>query len=218
MSTQAPKGSAKPSRIRRSSIRYYEISDEFSHRMAQVIDLLRNHNLSVGWFDGKLPIKMHNLYFSIQDGEWKRGTPPTIWNDIATLMRTLDPNFAWAPSFHERKENLLEDKINLLLGHIIQLETTVNKLASTETNHSKDVSLCTFRMVRAEYSRMGNFTLAPYRIRILSAEFSVDAPQLRDRVKSMMQEKYPNTSWMFDDETTLPSIYWESSEEIELKL
>lgn len=215
MSTKATKSSTKTYNSRGSNIRYYEINDEFSHRMAQVIGLLRKHSLNLGWFDGKLPIKLHNLYFSIHDGEWRPGIPPTIWEDIAALLRTLDPKFEWKAAFQPMQSALIDDKLDSILGHIVQLEVQINKLSIAAG--LKDTVPACIRMLKIEQCA-GKCTIAPYKVRTLLMTGSVDAALLREKVMQALLKTYPDTVWKFEDEANLPGINWDEASQIDIVL
>lgn len=216
MSTQANKSFAKSNSSRGSNIRYYEITDEFSHRMAQVVGLLRKHSLNLGWFDGKLPIKLHNLYFSIQDGDWRPGTPATIWEDIAASLRTLDSKFTWKAPFQSKQTAGIEDKLSEVLNRLGSLEANVSKLVSA-AGLPEAIQFRIMPMLKTEQF-MGKFTATPLKVRVSFLNDSVDAPLLRENVKKVLSKNYPNTAWQFEDEVNLPGLNWESASQIDIVL
>lgn len=215
MSTQANKSSTRKNSSRGSNIRYYEITDEFSHRMAQVVDLLRKHSLNLGWFDGRLPIKQHNLYFSIQDGEWRAGTPDTIWDDIAASLRTLDPKFAWKEPFPKQTAGI-EAKLSEILGRLSRLEENVSKLVSV-AGLKESVQSRIIPMLKTEQF-MGKFTVTPYKIRVIFTNGDVDAALLHENVKELLSKTYPNSAWQFENEATVPGLDWDEASQIDLPL
>lgn len=200
-----------PARHRRSSIRYYQITDEFSHRMQQVIACLDRHNLHFEDFEKKIGIPRHKFYLAIRAGSWGTETSETIWDDILQGLKMIEPSFQWNEPFKEW--NPLEEKIDFLTELVCELISAIKNKA-VESKPVED-RLAEVRMLRMEAPN-GKPTITPVRVVVLTqGKFDLEDTE---KVKDKLTEKYPESSWQVYSKSTLLEIDWETAEVINLVL
>lgn len=198
-------------RQRKSSIRYYVITDEFSHRMQQVIACLDRHNLHFEDFETKIGIPRHKFYLAIRAGSWGAGTSETIWDDILRGLKMIEPDFEWDAPF--KSWNPLEEKLYFLTELICELIRTI-KNKDVEFKPAED-HLTEIRMLRMD-APGGKVTIAPVRVVVITKEkFDSDDTE---KVKDKLKEKYPESSWQLYSKSTLIEIDWKTAEVVNLVL
>lgn len=198
-------------RQRKSSIRYYVITDEFSHRMQQVIACLDRHNLHFEDFETKIGIPRHKFYLAIRAGSWGAGTSETIWDDILRGLKMIEPDFEWDAPF--KSWNPLEEKLYFLTELICELIRTI-KNKDVELKPAED-HLAEIRMLRMD-APGGKVTITPVRVVVITKEkFDSDDTE---KVKDKLKEKYPESSWQLYSKSTLIEIDWKTAEVVNLVL